>query len=728
MRYDNTINSWIISLSEWRNIGLTKGQYKDYKHRKGLKTTGTAHRGKEVEIILNTVPADKRQIIIDALKLSDRNMEESLAEAKRGGAVVSDVVVRNTAKSIEIGGEYMLTELKAYIEEHYRPYISYYMDYTFGKSICIAYGELCAVADWLYERVQIIRSATNTKREYNRYMRSFRANFLEILPDVGLSRGIPKNDHRFAEFLENLILKYNNGAKAYEVIKPKRAGNKTSSRFTDAQKKVAERIYCNGNLNDQQVYDRLVEHGEQSAWWRKNGQYKPISYGTLNYWLTDERDRLELKRSDRIGFYQTAVPTINREYPHEKNYCWGIDGTAHNEHIKAFGSVRQHIYVIKVFDYTTLRLLRVEVIRKQGESESGDLMIAAIKGAIRMTGYVPYLIQSDQGPGFLELKRWAESEHIKMLPSQTGISRNKIVEGLLGQVQRQILNTLKGWNGQNRTAQHRNSRPSASFWKKGVSNARDFKTASDWLQAELPTIWNEHIIQSMGGKLLNKTPDELWLERPSKTQKLPYENMLLTAGILHKVQKSINGVDVIFLNQGWRYIPDLENIEEAAETWLSIRTGSSVQVYVGEYGEPIAVWQGDLYHGLWKLKERVHMFAKYEQDEAKIEKLTRMDQWQKAVEDRARQITAENEHEYSQRNDIEEIEKLINEPLPNRRRRTTKSIEKPELYGKKRLNDLEEAEKYEDFENKVAEKAKKTHLKELVDPDTGEIHVIEIRD
>lgn len=720
MRFDKEKNSWLLTMKDWLAAGLTIRQYNDYKQRKGLQTTGYGSVGNPIEIILNTVPAYKREMIIKALAISEQKHETALQTAKAGGVTVSDVAIRATSRTIELNTDYIRTELRAKVEQEHGHYLKHFFAYTLSKQAIEEYARLCVVHQWLWERVQILRSQTGSPEDMRRLMRVLRASFLEVLQsETELLKKIPASDSRFANYLNDIVNDMNRGSAIHETVKLKREGNQNAGRFTEDQKLVAEHIYCNGNLSDRQVYDRIVEHGDTSGWWRRqSGRYKPIAYSSLNGWLNDNRDRLELKRSDRIGFYQNVVPTINRKYPTVKNYCWGIDGTAHNEHIDAWGSVKQHIYVIKVYDYATLRLLHTEVILNKGERESVENMVQALKNAILATGYKPYLLQMDKGPGHKGLIEWCDGKGIKVLPAQAGISRSKLIEQLLGQIQRQILNTLKGWNGQNRTAQSRASQPSAAFWDKGKSNARSFAVASEWIRTEMNTLWNEHIIEQLEGRMLNKTPDELWQAAQSKTQKLPLESLLYMAGQLHKVAKTVDGIDIQHDNATWRYVPNTDDVNKAADTWLAIRNKSKVEVYVRNYGEPVAVWQGDTYHGLWELKERVDMFATYGKDETEIDRMVNQRGFQEAVETKASESIAENERKYNQLANTDAIEALINKPVVDKRRRKTRG-----RLDKEDLNDKEIADKYGDTGKATPEPI----YKELVDPETGEIYRIRMK-
>lgn len=692
-----------MNLDDWLNAGFSKYQYENYKRYDKLKTTGQPAPGKQVEIILSSLDPDKQSRIMQALQLSDSTHKAALSTSVAYGATVSDVAVRQTAQSLLINAGFVRAELTARIEKDYNGYLQHYFEYTFDKAAIVGYAQLCVVATWLYERVLLVRSAAKTEREYNRYMRSLRANFLEVKPELGLMRSIPASDRRFEEWLQILIERLDKGDSVWHIMEPKRTGNTSAGRFTDEQKNVAEQMYCAGNLSDRQVYDRLIEVGAQRGWWTKEGEYKPIDYVTLNTWLREERNRLELKRSSRVGFYQNVVPVIDRNYPTEKNFCWGVDGTAHNEHIKAFGSTRQHIYVIKVFDYASLRLLNVHVTANNKERESGEVMIATFKEAMVLTGYKPFLVQMDKGPGNLILTQWLESQGIKVLPSQAGVSRTKLVEHLLGMVQQQIVNTLKGWNGQNRTAQSRNARPSQKFFEEGAKSARSYAVASEWLREQLPTLWNTHIIERMAGEPLNKTPDELWQAAHSNTEPLPYESLLYSAGKQHNVKKTKYGIDVQTANEGWRYIPQLADVKKAASVWLAIPNGTRITAFVGEYGEQIAVWQGNTYHGLWQLKERVDMFANYSEDESMRKLAHQMQGFQTEVETLARELMKTGELKYNQLSYIDSVDEVVNNPLPESRRRAVVQVDKPTIkpqgfLDKDRLNTLEVQEKYDEFD------------------------------
>jgi len=448
----------------------------------------------------------------------------------------------------------------------------------------------------------------------------------------------------------------------------------------------------------------------------------------ISGYLRRNRDRLELKRSSYAGFYHGVVPTIDRRYPTQKNYCWGIDGTAHNENVfdPVSKKVMQHIYVVKVFDYATFALLHQEL--HHGVSESGDLMITALKGAILQAGYKPYIVQMDDGPGSTELKRWCEDNKIHVLPSQKGIARTKFVEALIGMMDNVYLRHLKGWNGMNRTATSRNSRPGDSFLDKGKRNSRSIAQASAWLRTECISDWNSHIIDTYEDKPLGKSPAQLWDEKQSKTPQLDYATLLWLAGTLHEVKKTINGVDIHADGYKYRYMPNASKPDAAAATWLAIPTGTEVLVYAGQYGQPVAVWQGHSCHGLWELKQRVPMFATFEGDTTEYNKQRA---FQNAVIDQAKRRNAEVENTYKQQPDTEGVEKLINEPLVGRK--FTGRLDKATLNAEEMMDKagVQSPDAVAEFKRLVAqaESAKKeVKYRTLVDPDTGEAFEIPIAD
>ena len=729
MRYDDKVNSWIIDLEEWLNSGLTRSQYENAKKRKQLKTKGKAYRGQPVEIILSSIKDDdKRNQIMRALHIADAGYREALDTARAHGANMADVAISSTARNLQLNAAYILAELQAEVQSNSLQYVGHYAQYTISMQDGLGYGQLCAVAAWLYDRVQQMRTASRTQREYMRLMRSLRANFLEVLPKLKLIKKIPENDYRFSQWLDNIIRQLDAGKQVHQAVEVKRSSNTNASRLSEAQIAVTERIYTNGNYTDRQVYDRVVEHGRQHGWWRKDGAYKPVSYGTISGYLRRNRDRLELKRGSYADFYHAVVPTIDRRYPTQKNYCWGIDGTAHNENVFDPGSkkVMQHIYVVKVFDYATFSLLHQEL--HHGVSESSELMITALKGAILQCGYKPYIVQMDDGPGNKELKRWCEDNEIHVMPSQKGIARTKFVEALIGMMDNVYLRHLKGWNGMNRTATSRNSRPGDSFLDKGKRNSRSIAQASAWLRTECISDWNSHIIETYEDKPLGKSPGQLWDEKESKAPKLDYATLLWLAGTMHEVKKTMNGVDIRDDNYKYRYLPDINDTDKAADTWLAIPTGTKVLVYAGQYGQPVSVWQGHTFHGLWTLKERVPMFATFEGD---TEEYNKQRGFQQAVIDQAKRRNAEAENTYKQQPDTEGVEKLISEPLVGRKitgkldKATRNAEEMMEKAGKQSPDALAE------FNRLVAEaeKAKKeVKYREVPDPDTGEILYFPIQD
>jgi len=281
MRYDNKVDSWVINLEEWLNSGLELYQYEYLKKKKKIRTKGKAYRGQPVEIILNTVPEEKREQIMRALHIADASYREAMDTARAHGAKMADVAISSTARNIQLNAAYILAELRAEVQTNSLQYVGHYAQYTISMQDGLGYGQLCAVAAWLYDRVQTMRTASRTQREFMRLMRSLRANFLEVLPKLQLIKKIPENDYRFSQWLDAIIKSMDEGKQIHEAVEVKRSGNTNAGRLTEAQIAITERIYCNGNYTDTQVYDRIKEHGRLHGWWRKDGEYQPVGYGTI---------------------------------------------------------------------------------------------------------------------------------------------------------------------------------------------------------------------------------------------------------------------------------------------------------------------------------------------------------------------------------------------------------------------------------------------------------------
>lgn len=632
MRYDDTYG-WIITKDEWITCGLTQATYNKLRGIGRMQVIGRAGKGRRAEIIVKSLPDYYRSIIEQRLVQLKSDHANIMNEAQMHGDNLTECAIRVTANTLTVNAPYIRAELINYINAHYNQYVSYYLQsFNLNRRSIVGYAKLCALATWVYNMVSLIRSRYPDDKDYNRQMRSFRANFSEAMDGIANNFEIlPPLSRRLDEWIDMVVTKLSEGKLVTDIITVKRAGNKNSQVLTPEQRLVIDKLYMDPMaLSVMEIYQKLLETGRMMGWWKDNdGRFDQPSYGTVRNYIVSRKNVLSLSRTSEADFRNQILPTINRTYPTLKNMVWGIDGTAQNEYVHYRGKIRQYAYAVTVYDYATFYLLDV-TITLAGETDAD--MIQAIKSAIREAGYKPEAIQCDQGPGYTGLKQWCEANGIKVIPAGLGVARAKPVELLIGLKDRLIDRFNASWSGANRTAAGPNSHPGDQHIKNAQRNARDFAIAQRSLRGEVMQQWNHYIIETREGKPCGKTPTELWNAAESATPKLDYINLCLLTGQKHTVKLTIDGLTVQNNTKQYTYFPSLdtaEAIELAIGAFSQVprrghREGSQMDIYVIEYGKPALVMKDNKCYGLWALKPRADMFATLTKDTENYKLLRRL--------------------------------------------------------------------------------------------------------
>ncbi len=730
MRYDSLIG-WVLTKEEYIRAGFTERQFERGRNNGNIQTVTRACKNVKAEIIFRELPERIKSVLMQKFINLGDDHQQYMAESSAAGMEMTETAIAVTAQSIDINVAFIVNELSAYVEKNYHQYLSHYIENEMlvGKSIT-GYAKICALATWLHGMVMKIMKNHPEQRDQNRMLRSLRANVLSVIETINFGVKVPTNDIRFAQWLENLVSEMNQGKPVTEVIKLKREGNTNTLRLTSHQANWIESLYVLGNgMSIQEIYDRMVEVGRFKNWWRnkETGDYEPVVYGTVYYWIKQNYNQLQFARTDAINYRNRFVAQVTREYPTKRNECWGIDGTAHNENVFYKGQVKQYLYATKIYDYASCFLIHNEITI--GMDESAFRVIEALKGAIKAAGYLPAYLQCDRGPAYTGLKAFCDEVGIIIFPAGTGRARAKVIEALIGQFDGGV-KFEKGWSGMNRTAQGPNAHPSDEYFKKGKSLARSLEMASRDLRTRLTDQWNNHIIKTRGGEKLDKTPAELWNTLESETCPIPYTELSMLAGTKHTVKLNIDGLEV--QNDGMKYLYFLQIDTEAqrikadqilASISLYKKEASQCDLYILNYGQPVPVFYQKRYVGTWTLKSKVPYLAGHHHDTENLKKYTDL---QKKQEASAKSFCKSGPDKIKNSPDAELLEQMGSTAYIGRTRVTGK-------YDKAEFNASEMMEKagidtpdpVNTLKNEL-ETGAMPQFKRLVDPDTGEEYIIPI--
>ena len=726
MNYD-PVYGWVLTKEEYISAGFTKHQYDHGRTRGQIKTIGRSCRGRNAQIIFKELSEPVKNLIKQKLNLISEEQAMHMLDAKMMGADMTEFAIEVTAQSIKINTPYIIEELKAYINSNFHKYTPHYLKLGISGNSVLGYSKICALGTWIYNISMNIMATHQEKRDQNRAMRSLRSNLLTAVDSMDpFEVKIPTNDLRFAAWMEEIINKMNQGIPIEEIVEIKRKGNQNTSRLTHEQELFIASFYIFGNsLSIQQIYDKVVEIGRGSGWWRnkETNAYEPVSYGTIRNYILSNENSFAYSRQDPARFFNDRVAQFTRLYPVKINQGWGIDGTAHNENVFYKGKVKQFVYAIRVYDYASFRLLNTEITI--GVNEPSELLIQAIKGAIKASGYLPAIIQCDKGPGYKGLEEYCNTVGIHLLPAGVGRARSKVIEPLIGQFDYLIGKFVKGWSGGNRTAMGPNAHPSEDYYKKGKSSARSAEIASQELRGALTDEWNHHIISEREGKPCGKTPAELWNERESETPQLPYLEMCRLIGNKHTIKLTNEGLKIQKDNYEYLYFPPINTDQErilADDIFAKIprnkKESSKLDLIILDYGKPAPVYQGTKFLGVWDLKKRVPYFATFDKN---TDEYNKMQALQRLQIDNARNmingIKTEMEHHPGT-----ELFKAIAQQSLTGKKRVTGQLDKEELNASEIMYKagINTPDPVETFNNEINQ----PELRRVVDPETGEVFFI----
>jgi len=708
---------------------LRNGIYTDLSYRTN-KSRGKMQEilsGADKYVLLESLPEQTRRLTVS--KLSRFNTEYTQLLLATGG-VGSDCVpaaIEFTAETLDINEPFIKSGIESHINTHYTLYVSAYMDAGLNSASLKGYAKQCALVQWIYDYSQKINTSEASAKRAGLLMRSFRANLLTALCNISFEVKIPLSEARFNKWLDDVLAAMKEGKRPEDIVQIKRLKNENSMKVTKEQFNTAYYFYINGtNMSVAMVYRKWVEYGRISGWWtdRESGAFFPPTEGRLYQLLAPVKNGAMLEKTDAVKYQLNMTPAVSRLLPVCKNHVWEIDGTAHNENVAESGTVRQHVYVIKVIDAATVRLLGAAPLL--GVREPFYALKEAVLTGIRETGYKPAIIQCDHGPAWRELDAWCRENDIKLYASNAGNARAKTIESFINMFDNDITRFLPGFSGGNRTALSVNSRASDKRETEGKRNARSASVAMNWIRTEGIKLWNERIIETLEGKTCDKTPYELWDAKESFVPKLSYIQLCQLCGIRNDRKLTVNGLDISHKTVDYTYFPEIETPEQRAVAAnlfntipLDAQTANVLSIYILNPGEPAPVFdRSGKFLGVWTLKQKVD----YIDESGNLDKFMALAY---RVKEQAKAVNQTVRDEIEKNPDYEKIDALGKEALTGKRR-------KYEGFGEAAKTWCGRYDKSELLTEEVTAKAGMEQLsdtpeyKELVDPDTGEIYRIRI--
>ena len=721
-----------------KQVLLTNGVVTDTSYRT-LKSRGKL---KDIQdengkwVLLNSLTAVTREKVVKVFSDIQNEYTQLLRSMSSNGEECTAVAVGFTADSLQINEPFIRSSIETYTNTHYTIYVDHYMSLGLHSQSVKGYAKQCALCRWMYDFVLKIEESEADKKRCEVLLRSFKMNLLTSIELIEFERKIPVSMMRFTKWFDEIIAQMRTGKAPEELIEVKRLKNNNAGKVTHEQLNIVLYWHINGtNMSIAALYKKWIAYAKENGWWiDKEGKFAPPTEARLYQLLAPYKNPNTLAKTDAVEFRANIIPHVSRDLPTMRNQVWVIDGTAHNENVESSGSVKQHIYTIKVADVATLKTVGVSCVL--GVKEPFVAVKEAILMGIRETGCKPAIIHCDKGPAYNELKAWCEANDIKLYASITGNARAKTIENMFSQFDNDVTRYLNGYSGQNRTATSVRSRSSDKRETAGKRNARSASIVMEWLKREGVKLWNERKIEQLEGKPCNKTPNQLWEEKESFVPELSYNQLCVLCGTLHERKLTINGLEIGHKNQSYVYYPDIKTPEERKEATrifteipMDANTINKLKIYILEGGEPAAVYtHDDRYLGVWGLKQRVAFIADTKEEKEELGKFLAL---QERMMQRAKEVNADIKQNIERHPDYERIEELGNELLTGKHCPTEEEPKKKKWSGRYDKSNLLTEEREAKAGEASAEPTplpKEKRYKELVDCDTGEIIRIEIKD
>ena len=664
-------------------------------------------------ILLDSIQDGKvRESIRQRLKEAGKAQELSLEEAKEsGGDALERTVLDGTVKHLATNVTYLYTHFSAEIAKNHLSYTGYYMKYRLSPARLLMYSRTAAFVACAHRMCRMLKEEIDN-RDLHIYESAFVANMYALISlyKEDLQLICPSSFRRFSNWLCDKMNAAFDDAAIDDILPVKNAHNRTRSKIVQAQKDIINQWYGEG-LTGTQIYEKMKVVALKNEW-------PSPSQSTIYRFIRASANDVSLARHGKIEFINNVVPTISRLLPDCKNEIWGVDTTAHDELVNWNGKCQKQMWVCRVYDYATMRMLGSVTSFNR---EDSAFITSAIATAVRNAGYAPKFLNMDHGPGYHLTVDWCKRRNIKVMASGIGKSRSKLIEQFLGQL-RYYNMTLPGYVGQNRTAKSLDSKVAGKRYDRAHNSAPGYADAVRHAVVNAQEAWNNHII-----KTLDKTPDELWAEKSSATEEMT--PILLSAyfGHQHAIKLGISGLTVENKGEKITFFPEIDTDEsrrtaiyffkkyfqcERGSRKLIVACSDDYQVaYI--FDKPPDV--GGVHLMTMPRKPFVAMVAKTPEEQLLLDQFR---EFQKEFESTAIEAINQSKKAYESRDDIDFLENVKLAVYTGRKR-----FLPPESKEYLRLEDGG----FVDADGVLYEESGVCEYKEVKDPDTEEIIMIRVK-
>lgn len=250
---------------------------------------------------------------------------------------------------------------------------------------------------------------------------------------------------------------------------------------------------------------------------------------------------------------QLVERTIKRSRPSFPDALWTIDGTTVQLiHLDERGKIASELYIVAVTDAHSRDVVGYAV----GSTETGALVRAAIRDAVRRSGYSPLQLQYDNSSA----NKSAEAQDLfkrlgaTAFPTAPYNGKSKVIEALYGYIEQNFLRHFPNFKGGNITAKSLDARANPDLIRQLIAN-KEIPTKEQALaQLRLAIETYRHTVVKMAGR----TPREMYTAQHPDRKPLSQLNLVSLLWVERRNMAAYTKDGIIIEVEGIRYTYEVE--------------------------------------------------------------------------------------------------------------------------------------------------------------------------
>lgn len=250
---------------------------------------------------------------------------------------------------------------------------------------------------------------------------------------------------------------------------------------------------------------------------------------------------------------QLTERSVKRSRPSFADALWVVDGTTVQLiHLDDKGKVASELYIVAVTDAHSRDVVGYSV----GATETGALVQAALRDAVRRSGHAPAQLQYDNSSANKSAEAQSLFQKITKLafPTAPYNGKSKIIEALYGHIEQDFLRHFPNFKGGNITAKSLASRANPDLIRELIAQKQVPTRAQALAQLRLAIETYRNTVVKMSGQ----TPREMYATPHPERKPLGYLTMitLLWVERTHMATYTKDGITIEV--QGQRYTYEVE--------------------------------------------------------------------------------------------------------------------------------------------------------------------------